>query len=242
MEIIGTLAGGIAHDLNNILNPVLMSAEAVMAEIPEDSPLRPDIRIILEAGNRGKDLVRQVLSFASGQEGRRTAIRLGSLVREPLSLLRSTLPAAIEVRTVIPDMDDTVVVDPTQIQQVMINLYSNAAQAIGGSGGVIEIRMDHKDIDAADAGRIADLKPGRYLRITVRDTGTGMSKRVLDNLFTPFFTTKKQGEGTGLGLSFSRRIIRNHGGTITVASKPGEGSSFQVYLPRAHLEDQGAGR
>ena len=242
MEIIGTLAGGIAHDLNNILNPVLISAEAVMAEIPEDSPLRPDIRIILEAGIRGKDLVRQILSFASGQEGRRRAIRLGSLVREPLSLLRSTLPAAIEVRTVIPDMDDTVVVDPTQIQQVMMNLYSNAAQAIGGRGGVIEIRMDHKDIDAADAGRITDLKPGRYFRITVRDTGTGMSKRVLDNLFTPFFTTKKQGEGTGLGLSFSRRIIRNHGGTITVASKPGEGSSFQVYLPRAHLEDQGAGR
>ncbi len=233
MELIGTFAGGIVHDLNNILNPVIMNAEALLEEIPPESPVRPEAEMILEAGMRGKDLVRQILTFTTGKREERTLLKISSLVRESLKLIRAMLPATIEIRSGIPGETGSVMAEPTQIRQVVMNLISNAAHAIGDRVGVIEVKMDSITVDTAVEKEYPGIRPGSYTRLAVKDTGQGISKDDLNRIFEPFFTTKKPGEGTGLGLSVARRIIKGHGGIITASSRPGKGSTFQVLLPEA---------
>ncbi len=233
MEIIGTFAGGIIHDLNNILNPVIMNAETLLEELPLQSPVRPEAEMILEAGMRGKDLVRQILTFTTGKKEERRLLKISSVMKESLKLLRSMLPPTIEIRSEIPDETGPVMAEPTQMRQVMMNLVSNAAHAIGDRVGVIEVKMDSIAVDNGAGGDYPGIRPGRYTRLVVKDTGQGISKGDLDRIFEPFFTTKKPGEGTGLGLSVARRIIKGHGGVITASSRPGKGSTFQVLLPES---------
>jgi PAS domain S-box-containing protein len=230
MESIGTLAGGIAHDLNNVLAPILMSIELLRS--PVDSRTHQNMLDTLESSaQRGADLVRQVLSFARGIEGQRVRIHPARVVDEVEKILRDTFPKNIAAHIhKAPDLW-SIHGDPTQLHQVLVNLCVNARDAMA-AGGELTVLLSNSEVspeEAADIGR--DARPGRYVQISVRDTGAGMPHDLLDKIFEPFFTTKPLGSGTGLGLSTTLAIVRSHGGFIQVESTLGEGSTFRVYLP-----------
>jgi len=233
MQAIGTLAGGIAHDFNNILSAILGYAELALDEVEQGSAVWNDLQGTLTAGRRARDLVQQILTFSRQPELARTAIQLHWLVEEALALLRAALPSTITIRPCIDRNAGAVLADPTQMQQVLINLCTNAAHAMREAGGVIEVRLEPIEV-AVDIPAIApDLKAGAYVRLTVQDTGHGMAPAILERIFEPFFTTKGMGEGTGMGLAVVHGIITNHDGVMTVESAPGQGSTFTVYLPRS---------
>lgn len=233
MEAIGTLAGGIAHDFNNALASIITCSEMALAESAPDSNLHEFLEIILKSGLRGKNLVKQILTFSRQGEQVRQEVRVDLVVSECLKLLRATLMPTIEIRYHIDKKLGLVFADPTQIQQIVMNLCTNAVHAIRGKAqGEIDIWLDNEDIDCMLVTNFGSLSPGCYLCITVRDNGHGMDATTIDRIFDPFFTTKAQSEGTGLGLSVIHGIISNHGGIITVESQPGVGSEFRVYLPR----------
>jgi signal transduction histidine kinase/DNA-binding response OmpR family regulator len=232
MQAIGTLAGGIAHDFNNILSAILGYTELALGDVEQGSTVWHDLQGTLTAGRRARDLVQQILAFCRQTERTRTSIPLHWLVEEALVLLRAALPSIITIRPIIDRNAGAVLADPTQIQQVLINLCTNAAHAMREVGGVIEVRLEAIEV-GGDASAISpDLKAGSYVRLTVQDTGHGMEPKILERILEPFFTTKSMGEGTGMGLAVVHSIITNHGGAITVESTPGQGSTFIVYLPR----------
>ena len=233
MEAVGTLAGGIAHDFNNILMAILGYTELTLHDVPEESIAWHNLQAVLVAGKRATALVRQILTFGRRTEQARQPIQLPPLIKETLKLLRATLPTTIELRQVLDENPMTVLADPTQIHQVLINLCTNAAQAMRQSGGVLEVRLEAIDLPAAVATPPAGLRAGPYIRLTVRDTGHGMQPETMERIFEPFFTTKGPGEGTGLGLAVVHGIIASHGGVITVVSTPGQGTTFVVYLPQS---------
>ena len=233
MQAIGTLAGGIAHDFNNILSAILGYTELALDEVEQGSAVWHDLQGTLTAGRRARDLVQQILTFSRQPELARTAIQLHWLVEEALALLRAALPSTITIRPIISRNAGAVLADPTQMQQVLINLCTNAAHAMREAGGVIEVRLEPIEV-AVDAPAISpDLKAGAYVRLTVQDTGHGMEPEILERIFEPFFTTKSMSEGTGMGLAVVHGIIANYEGAITVESIPGQGSTFAVYLPRS---------
>ncbi|HEX6037689.1 ATP-binding protein [Longimicrobium sp.] len=232
MDALGTLAGGVAHDFNNILAAIHGYAELALLDAPPDSELRQGVDEILKACARARDLVRRILLFSRGQQSRRDAMPLGPVVDEALQLLRATLPPNIEIRSHAAPRLPLVRADATQMHQVVMNLGTNAAYAMREDGGTLSVELGAVDVEAAAAGFSAELKPGRYLRLRVTDTGCGMRPEIRERLFEPFFTTKGQA-GTGLGLSVVHGIVRDHGGTISVASQPGEGSRFDIHLPAA---------
>ncbi len=236
MEAIGTLAGGIAHDFNNILGVIMGYAEMVeLFDIPENSPSRSKLDEIIKATHRAKDLVHQILTFSRETEHTMKPVQLSPLVKETLKFLRASLPTTIEIRPQI-ESDSTVLADPTQIHQILMNLCTNAGYAMRESGGVLEVGINDVDLVTQDAGQPVDLEQGLYVRIKVRDTGHGMSSVVMERIFDPYFTTKKLGDGTGLGLSVVHGIVKSHGGAITVDSELGRGTSFTVFLPRLATE------
>jgi PAS domain S-box-containing protein len=231
MQAIGTLAGGIAHDFNNILAAILGYTELALDDVEQGSTVWRDLQGTLVAGQRARDLVQQILAFSRHTESTRVSIQFHLLVEEALALLRAALPSTITLRPSIDRHAGSVLADPTQMQQVLINLCTNAAHAMREAGGVIEICLEPFNM-AADAPAIApDLKAGAYVRLTVQDTGHGMEPEILERIFEPFFTTKSMGEGTGMGLAVVHGIVVGHGGAITVESTPGQGSTFAVYLP-----------
>jgi CheY-like chemotaxis protein len=185
-----------------------------------------------KASLRGRDLVKQILTFSRKAEQERRYIALTPLVKETLRFLRSSLPATIEIQLDGSSETDLVLADPTQIEQVIVNLATNAAYAMGNKGGLLEIRMSDMLIPSSEVSD-PDLQPGTYVRLSVHDTGCGMDKPTLARIFDPFFTTKGPGEGTGLGLSVVHGIVKAHRGAITVSSQPGKGSTFTVILPKA---------
>jgi PAS domain S-box-containing protein len=229
MESVGTLAGGIAHDLNNALGPIITSIDLLKLRFtdPQSQDL---IGIIAASAQRGADMVRQVLSFARGVEGKRMELQIKHLVREMEQIANDTFLKHIHVRTSVPYDLWTVLGDPTQIHQVLLNLCVNARDAMP-AGGTLSITAENCVLDAQYAGMNADAHPGPYVVIQVEDTGTGMPASVIDKIFEPFFTTKDVGKGTGLGLSTSMAIVKSHGGFIRVYSELGKGTRFQVYLP-----------
>lgn len=229
MEALGTLAGGVAHDFNNILVPIILNTEMAMFDVPKDSPLHRYLSLVLEATKRGRDLVGQIISFSRQKEQKREPLDIVLVIREALKLLRSSIPASIAIREHILADRAFVRGDPTQIHQVIMNLGSNAAYAMRGAGGELEVGLSEAELDSAQH---PDLKPGPYLKLSVRDTGTGMTREVMDKAFDPFFTTKKPGQGAGMGLSVVLGIIKRHGGAISVTSEPGKGTTFFVLLPR----------
>lgn len=232
MEAIGILAGGIAHDFNNALASIITCTELALDEAGENNLLKELLDVVLKSGQRGKGLVRQILTFSRQTEQQRQEVKVDLIVKECLKLLRSTLSPAIEIRLQISKGLKTVFADSTQVHQIVMNLCTNAVHAIRDQGrGVIELLLEHHELDHQQAERFADLKPGGYLLLTVRDNGHGMDATTLERIFDPFFSTKGQTEGTGLGLSVIHGIITRLGGTITVQSTPGRGSRFDVYLP-----------
>ncbi len=240
MEAIGTLAGGIAHDFNNILAAMIGYTELARDGIAPGSRAQQNLDQVLIAGQRAKSLIQQILAFSRNREPQREAVDLRRLLDESFALLRASIPATIAMDINLMAPGGLVQADPTQLQQVILNLCTNAAQAMRSTGGSLSIRLDEWDVPASFAAANPPLSVGPHIRLTVRDTGVGMSAEVLRRIFDPFFTTKKVGEGTGLGLSAALGIVTSHGGTLTVHSEPGKGSTFCVYLPKLAASDHPA--
>ena len=235
LESLGTLSGGIAHDFNNMLAVIIGNAELALEDSEKDSPSRHYLNQTIGAAMRSRDLVKQILSFSRKSVHRAKSFDLASLVRDTANLLRSSLPTTIEMRLEIDTVEDTVSADPTQIQQVIMNIATNASQAMGQEGvmtmGLREVCFDPED-PLPDPG----LRPGEYLVLSISDTGTGMDEAVRRRIFEPFFTTKEVGKGTGLGLSVVYGIVKAHEGAVIVESAKGEGSTFRVFLPKGNSQ------
>jgi len=236
MEAIGTLAGGIAHDFNNILSAILGYTELSLIEASKGSSLQSNLQQVLKAGGRAKELVRQILTFSRQQEGELAPVKVSLIVNETLKLLRASLPTTIKIRHNVGS-HLAVLTDPTNIHQVIMNLCTNASYAMRDSGGVLEVSLSDLDLDADFARLHPDVKPGKFIRLVVSDTGCGMPSEVADRIFDPFFTTKKMGEGTGMGLSVVHGIVKSLGGAIIVDSITGKGSTFSIFLPAFESEE-----
>jgi PAS domain S-box-containing protein len=233
MEAIGTLAGGIAHDFNNMLAIILGNAELALDDLDgEDGPSQ-SLKQIIKASRRARELTRQILTFSRKTERGRNVLKLTPLVKETYQLLRGTLPSTVRMEIDIRAESDAVLADPSQIQQVLVNLATNAEYAMRKKGGTLTIRLDNITVGQEGQVNEADLPKGRYVRLTVQDTGTGMPEKVRTRVFEPFFTTKGPGKGTGMGLAVVYGIVKNHEGDITVESAPGKGAVFNVFLPVA---------
>ncbi len=230
MDSLGQLSGGIAHDFNNILAAILGNTQLAAEELGPNHPVADLLQEVVKASERARALVRQILTFARRQRHERRVISLGAVVEESLELLRSTLPAHVRLSFEADRSVEHVLADPIQIQQVVVNLGTNAWHALEGRPGRIDVRLDHTAL-SEEAARELGLSPGNYVRLFVRDTGHGMSPAVLERIFEPFFTTKESGKGTGLGLSVVHGIVQSHDGAITARSVPGEGTVFELYLP-----------
>jgi PAS domain S-box-containing protein len=235
MEAMGTLAGGIAHDFNNILSAIVGYTELSLIDIPKDSVLHNNLQQVLKAGGRAKELVRQILTFSRQRESELLPVKVNLIVNEALKLLRASLPATIKIRHNLKS-HLSVLTDPTNIHQVLMNLCTNASYVMQENGGILEVSLSDFELDAEFARKHPDVKPGKFINLTVKDSGCGMTPEVTERIFDPFFTTKKMGEGTGMGLSVVHGIIKSHGGTITVKSSPGKGSEFSVFLPAIETE------
>jgi PAS domain S-box-containing protein len=237
MESIGTLAGGIAHDFNNILSPIILHTELVLEDISKEDSLRFSLEEILRASMRAKDLVKQILTFSRQTEQERIPLKISPIVKEALKLLRSSLPSTIEIRQNIEAEVGVVLADPTQIHQILMNIGTNAANAMRERGGVLEISLVDVDLHSDDTDHAVDLEPGQYIKLTVNDTGHGIEPAIMDKIFDPYFTTQEKGKGTGLGLSVVHGIVNSHGGHISAYSEPDKGTRFDVYLPLFDLAE-----
>jgi PAS domain S-box-containing protein len=235
LESIGTLASGVAHDLNNILTPILMCAEVLRDKIT-DVDANSTISLIDDSARRGAAIVKQVLTFARGVEGERVLIKPAHLIEEMVDIARKTFPKSIEITARYPEDLRTIEADPTQLHQVLLNLSVNARDAMP-NGGQLTISGENFDVEEDYASIRQDAKIGPYVIFTVSDTGAGMAKANIDKIFDPFFTTKEIGKGTGLGLSTALGIVKSHDGFISVKSEPGSGTTFKVFLP-AQVHDQ----
>ena len=230
LEAIGTLAGGIAHDFNNILSAIVGYAELSKMDLPNESIITNNIDNILKASKRAKNLVRQILTFSRNAKLKLKPIDIRSIVEESIDLLRATLPSSITIKQNLT-CDPFVVGDKAQIQQILMNLCTNAGHAMDKNGGTLEVHLQDVQLNADFLTRFEDVRPGSYAELNVSDTGKGMSPETLERIYDPFFTTKPRGKGTGMGLAVVHGIVRGLNGVIVAKSKPGEGSRFTVYLP-----------
>lgn len=231
MEAIGTLAGGIAHDFNNLLSAIMGFTEIAMEEAG-DNGVRTSLEHVLQAGTRAKELVRQILTFSRQHGQERRPLQIHLIVKEALNLLRASLPATINIRANIDAKSGIVMTDPTEIHQILMNLCTNAYQAMRLNGGVLTVSLEPITVDEGFTASTSNLPAGQYICLTVADTGEGMDEVTKSRIFEPFFTTRMRGEGTGLGLATVHGIVTSQSGAILLDSAPGEGSTFRVYLPR----------
>jgi PAS domain S-box-containing protein len=231
MESIGTLAGGIAHDFNNILSPIMILSEMVMLDLPSGSPLQQNIKQIYKAGERARDLVKQILTFARKQKKELIPIRVSQVLKEAIKLLRSSIPTTIDIQYDINPELDIVLSDPTQLNLIIMNLCTNAAHAMEENGGTLKINLKNENLDSESANAFHGLESGRYIKLSVRDNGHGIKPQLTDKIFDPYFTTKEVGKGTGMGLALVHGIVKSYGGAVTVESKVGKETCFHVYLP-----------
>ena len=231
MQAIGTLAGGIAHDFNNILFPIIGYTELAINSLAKDSKERKYLLGVLKSAHRARDIVSQIFHFSHKSDLKQSPVKLQPVIKEALKLIRASLPATIEMRQFIKNNCSKVMVDSSQMHQIIMNLCTNAGHAMEKEGGIMEIGLDEILISTDDTQPHNELKPGRYLKFTVTDNGCGIENSILEQIFDPYFTTKELNKGTGLGLSIAHGIAKNHGGDIEVLSKPGKGTVFHVYLP-----------
>ncbi|MBL7205695.1 MAG: response regulator [Desulfobacteraceae bacterium] len=231
-QAIGTLAGGIAHEFNNILWIIMANAELAASTLPEGNTAHKNLQRVEKACSRGADLVQQILSFSRQGEYRPRPLDIMPIVKESLKFLRSSIPTTIEIRQNISTRSATIMSDPSQVHQTLINLCTNAADAMGEKPGVLEISMTDVELDQDERGLHHDLAPGKYVRLSVKDTGIGMEPKVRTRIFEPFFTTKGVGERRGMGLAVVHGIVKSCEGTIEVHSEPGKGSTFHLFFPK----------
>ncbi len=231
MEAIGTLAGGIAHEFNNLLGIILGNTELAMDDVPQWNMALNNLKEIRKASLRARDVVKQILALSRKDDQHLKPVSMGAIVRDALKLIRSSIPAIIEIRQNMTSHFDTLNGDATQLNQVLINLCANAAHAMGNKKGILEINLEDIRLDPEKASHFLGLDPGRYVKLSIGDTGCGIAPGTMDKIFDPYFTTKAVGEGTGMGLAITQNIVKQHGGTISVQSAPGKGTTFQVLLP-----------
>jgi signal transduction histidine kinase/ActR/RegA family two-component response regulator len=236
LESIGTLASGIAHDLNNILSPITMGAQMLQMK-PQDEQSRRLLEIMRTNAERGGDMIKQLLSFARGIAGERVLIQPKHLIREIVGITQETFPRSIRVEERLSEGLWVINGDATQLHQAVLNLCVNARDAMP-RGGKLTIEAENRRLDEMYAGMLKGASPGDYVVITITDTGTGVPPEIIDRIFDPFFTTKEPGRGTGLGLATVQTIAANYGGFITVESKPGRGTNFKIYLPAHEAASQ----
>ncbi len=236
LETIGTLAGGIAHDFNNILTPIFGHISMALCKLPEDSDARENLDQVITASERAKELVKQILTFSKVTDQEYCSVDTYLVVKEALKLIRASLPTNIEIKADLDDKCGTVFANPTQIHQMVMNLCTNAHHAMKPNGGILKVTLDTIDAGKAPAFSLGKPNSADHVRLTVSDTGVGMDLETRNRVFEPFFTTKQTHEGTGLGLSMVHGIVGGVQGTITVDSKPGEGSTFTVCIPRVEME------
>ncbi len=243
MEAIGTLAGGIAHDFNNIIFGIIGYAELALDHVKSDEAATSYVNEIIVASERAGQMVKQILTFSRRSQSEKTIIDVVPLIKEALKFLRGAIDASIQIHSDIEPDIPMIYADPTQVYQVLMNLCANAAFAMKNSNGVLAVTLACVELEESFTSMNSSLEPGKYVRLTVTDTGEGMTRDTIKRIFEPYFTTKDVGEGTGMGLSVVDGIVRNHGGTIDVWSEPGKGSRFSVYFPPTHshevlLEDE----
>lgn len=231
MEAIGTIAGGIAHDFNNILGAIVGYTELAQLDLSEGSATRNHLDAMLQSAKRATDLVKQILAFSHQNGGKAKPVSLTPIVRECLELMRASLPTTINIQQEILNDSAVIHANSAQIQQVLMNLITNAAHAMSENGGVLTVSLENVEVDDAQPTESGDLKPGAYALLTVRDTGTGMDGKTQKRIFDPYFTTKEKGVGTGLGLAVVQGIVTKAGGSINVESEPGKGTAFGVFYP-----------
>ncbi len=236
MEAIGTLAGGVAHDFNNILTAIIGYTDLALYKIPKESELRSNLEHVSQAGTRAKELVKQILTFSRQSEQEQKPVEISLVIKEALKLLRASIPANIEIVKQIDCPESTIIADPTQMHQVIMNLCTNAYHAMQQTGGVLSVNLTRVNVDEADL-MVRDMliEPGEYILLEVSDTGPGVAAEVQERIFEPYFTTKAQGEGTGMGLAVVHGIVKGCGGEIVLKSREGEGSSFFVFFPAVQM-------
>ncbi len=237
MEAIGTLAGGIAHDFNNILGAILGYAEMAREASPPGSLAASDLDHILAAGNRAKDLVKQILAFSRQTETKRISIQPALLVKETIKLLRASIPTTISIDQDVDLECDHILADPTQIHQILMNLGTNAFHAMEEKGGTLFISLKNVILDRKDLLAEPSVRPGRFVRLMVSDTGAGIKSELLEKIFEPYFTTKEIGKGTGMGLAITHGIVKSYDGFITCESHINEGTVFYIHLPSSDERD-----
>ena len=243
MEAIGTLAGGIAHDFNNILGAILGYAEMVQDACPAHSTVAHDIEQVLKAGNRAKELVKQILAFSRQAKADQVPLQPALIIKEAVKMLRSSLPATITIRQDLSPDAGFILADPTQIHQIMMNLCTNALHAMELEGGILTVSLRKKELGRDDVVDMPHMKPGKYLQLSIQDTGIGISPEIRERIFDPYFTTKEVGKGTGMGLSIVHGIAQSLGGSIVCDSRPGAGTVFNLFLPAVEghaLQEGGA--
>ncbi|MCH8244116.1 MAG: hypothetical protein IH897_16120 [Planctomycetes bacterium] len=235
LESLGRLAGGIAHDFNNLLLPIMVLSQMTMEEFPRESAVRERMGKVVRAAESARNLVARILLFAHEEEPRLDICEICVVVRQAMELMESLLPSTIKIKVNLDPDTGIVSADAAQIETVLLNLASNAADAMNGKPGELELSLSRVEVDGKLASSVPGLKAGAYAMLSVADSGHGMDENTMNHLFDPFFTTKEVGEGTGLGLSTVHGIVTRHGGAIDVSSMPGLGSRFDVYLPLQKL-------
>lgn len=232
LKAIGTLAGGIAHDFNNILGAIIGYTELSLDAGNLEQRIRHNLEQILKSSLRAANLVKQILAFSRKSIYEQQPVQLNLIIQEAFNLLRPSIPRTVAIRQHLPDDEIMIVADPTQILQVLMNLCTNAAQAMSGLSGAIDISLSSRELHGQELKRYPELQKGRYAQLTVHDTGPGIAPDILEHIFEPFFTTKEVGKGTGMGLSVVDGIVRSHGGAIKVYSEPARGATFEVLFPQ----------
>ena len=231
LEALGALAGGITHDFNNILASIYGYSQLALLEVPDDSKVRIYLKDMHDAANRARELVKQILTFSRQEAQTQSPVEVGIIVKEALKLLRASIPATIEIRRNIERNCGSVMANPTQIHQILMNLCTNAYHAMRETGGILSVFLTPENMTGGEVINGIAFTAGPYLHLEVADTGHGMDAEMIDRIFEPYFTTKSRGEGTGMGLSVVHGIVKSHGAHITVNSEPGKGSSFHIYWP-----------
>ncbi len=242
LEAIGTLAGGIAHDFNNILSAIMGFTDLALMEIDNPEKLKKMLDQVKNASLRARDLVSQILTFCRKAENERRPIVIYPIIKEALKLLRSTIPSTINITADISTIPERIRADPIEIHQIMMNLGTNSFQAMKNEQGTIEVNLEVVRLDKKKTGEPDTIKPGKYLKLMVRDNGTGINKENLQSIFDPFFTTKEEGMGTGLGLSVVHGIIKEYDGAINITSDHDNGSCFELYFPVIDTSGKKAGK
>ena len=232
MEAIGTLAGGIAHEFNNVLAIILGNTELALDDIPDWNPAKESLREIRTASMRARDVVRQILSFARKSMMAQKPVAIAPLIRESLTLMRASIPTMIDIRPRISCENEMVLGDETGLQQIIMNLCNNAAHAMREEGGTLDVHLFAVDLDETTAQQYDDLKPGPFIKLEIKDTGHGIAPEIMERIFDPYFTTKEFGEGSGMGLPVVHGIVKKWNGDIKISSEPGKGAMVEVLLPQ----------